>query len=131
MNEATTTKEDKTNAFVADLVSFGSKNASDFLPLVKVSEQDIKDLAKLNKKEWVAKLTKNRTKLSDEDKASINTFASAIVRKLENEFPTIAFAAQLEREIQNPVLQKQKEIVSFLTKQANSGVKMPGTEPAE
>ena len=116
LNEATTTKEDKTNAFVADLVSFGSKNASDFLPLVKVSEQDIKDLAKLNKKEWVAKLTKNRTKLSDEDKASINTFASAIVRKLENEFPTIAFAAQLEREIQNPMLQNQKEIVSFMTK---------------
>jgi len=45
----------------------------------------------------------------------IDNYASTIVRKFEREYPTVAFAAQLERE-KKPVLKNQDKIVRFLNK---------------
>ena len=78
--------------------------------------EDIRKLAKLNKDAWVKEISSANPKLKD--KQLISTYASALARKLEQEFPTIAFAAQLERE-KNPVLDNHEKIVSFFTKHEN------------
>ena len=75
--------------------------------------EDIKRLARLNKTEWVKELADVRPDMKDDE--AINTYSSFIVRKMEMEFPTIAFAAQLER-AEKPVLKNQDKIVSFLNK---------------
>lgn len=73
--------------------------------------EDIKSLAKLNKSNWVSEITKANTDIKD--KEWISLYASFLTRKLENDFPTLAFTAQLERESKNR-LENQKQIVSFL-----------------
>lgn len=75
--------------------------------------QDIRNLAKLNKAEWVTEIRKANPEITDEN--IVNTYASTFVRKLEAEFPTLAFAAQLERE-DKKILNKQKEVVAFFNK---------------
>jgi 5-hydroxyisourate hydrolase-like protein (transthyretin family) len=75
--------------------------------------EDARKLAKLNKAEWVEEITKARPDIKD--KKVINTYASAIVRKMEKEFPALAFAAQLER-AKKPLLRNQDKIVSFFNK---------------
>ncbi len=67
-------------------------------------------LATLNKSEWEENLSMNESRGS---KKINSTYASAIVRKLEKEFPTMAFMAQLERE-EECFLEHQNEIVDFL-----------------
>jgi hypothetical protein len=72
--------------------------------------EDLRKLARLNKADWVREITRAQPDLKD--KKLIDTYASAIVRKMENEYPTLAFAAQLER-APKQVLDHQKEMVSF------------------
>jgi hypothetical protein len=75
--------------------------------------KDLKNLARLNTKEWVDEIKKAKPKLKN--KKLIETYAATISRRLEKEYPTIAFAAQLER-AEKPLLNNQKKIVSFLNK---------------
>lgn len=74
---------------------------------------DTRKLARLNKADWVREISKARPDIKD--KQVINMYASATVRKLEKEFPTLAFAAQLER-AKKPVFKNQDNIVSFFNK---------------
>lgn len=74
---------------------------------------DVKRLARLNKAEWVKEITAANPKLKD--KPTVSAFASAITRRLEKEFPTVAFSAQLAREKKN-VLGNQDKIVAFLNR---------------
>ncbi|MCK5591815.1 MAG: hypothetical protein KAI72_07650, partial [Candidatus Pacebacteria bacterium] len=104
----------KTDISLGRLFGFGNE----IIPIIAKSKgikkpEDIRKLAKLNKKEWVTEISKAKTGLKD--KQLISTYASAIVRKMEKEFPTLAFTAQLER-AKKPVLKNHDKIVSFLTK---------------
>ncbi len=75
--------------------------------------EDIRKLAKLNKSDWEAEIKKIDPNLKNKQLRS--SYASAIVRKMEQEFPTLAFAAQLERS-EKSVLKNQKTMVSFFNK---------------
>ncbi|MGB8193384.1 MAG: carboxypeptidase-like regulatory domain-containing protein, partial [Chitinophagaceae bacterium] len=105
----------KTRIELGKLFGFGS----DVIPQVAGSKidkaEDIKELARLNKTGWVEELEKaaGNNGLEAGNTEAIGLTASHIVRKMEKEFPTTAFAAQLEREKQ-PVFFNQEKIVSFL-----------------
>ena len=106
--------KDKTDIALGRLFGFGNE----VIPIIAKSKgikkpRDIRKLAKLNTKDWVTEISKAKTGLKD--KKLISTYASAIVRKMENEFPTLAFTAQLER-AKKPVLKNHRKIVSFLNK---------------
>ncbi len=64
--------------------------------------QDVKKLAKLNRKEWKKVLTDSAKDIvtggRNLDKKLIDFHASTLVRKMESKYPSVAFAAQLERE---------------------------------
>lgn len=81
--------------------------------------QDVKKLAKLNRAGWKEELSKlassKETGGKRLNKASTNLLASSLVRRMERAYPTVAFAAQLERE-KTPALKNHKEITSFLSK---------------
>src|SRR5690606_17096872 len=88
--------EAKTNIELGKLFGFGEE----VIPKIARSKgitrpEDIRKLAKLNKSEWEAEIAKINPTLKNKQLRS--SYASAIVRKMENEFPTLAFAAQLER----------------------------------
>jgi len=107
-------KDAKTNIELGKLFGFGNE------VILKIAEskdikkpEDARKLAKMNKAGWVEEITKARPDIKD--KQVISTYASAIVRKMEKEFPTLAFAAQLER-AKKPVLKNQEKIVSFFNK---------------
>lgn len=107
-------KKAKTNIELGKLLGFGSE----VIPQIAKSKgikkpEDARKLAKLNKAEWVKEITAAKPEIKD--KSVISTYASAIVRKMEKEFPTLAFAAQLER-AQKPVLKNQDKIISFFNK---------------
>ena len=63
---------------------------------------DLKKLAALNKADWKSLLTQATDKMEIAgkplDKKQLDLHASSLVRKMEKEFPTAAFAAQLSRE---------------------------------
>lgn len=103
----------KTTSQFDDLTRAGSSLIPGLIQEKRVSvPTDIGKLATLNKTDWEEKLAKS----AGSEGAKLNsTYASAIVRKLEREFPTMAFMAQLERE-EKSVLNHQKEIVDFLKK---------------
>ncbi len=106
-------KDAKTNIALGKLFGFGNE----VIPQITKSKgikkpEDVRKLAKLNKAEWVKEITSANPALKD--KQLISTYASAIVRKFEKEFPTMAFAAQLERE-KKPILHNQEKIVSFFS----------------
>ena len=107
-------KDAKTNIALGKLFGFGNAIVPQIARSrgIKKSE-DVRKLAKLNKAGWVEEITKARPEIKD--KQLISTYSSAIVRKMEKEFPTIAFAAQLER-AKKPVLKNQDKIVSFFSK---------------
>lgn len=77
---------------------------------------DVKTLARFNKAKWVEEIKKSSSGAYDEK--AISTYASAVVRRFEKAFPTVAFAAQLERS-EIAVLKNQKEIVNFFNKHEN------------
>ena len=76
-------------------------------------EKDVQKLARFNKAKWVETLSKGNPELKES--TLVKSYASAIVRKFENAFPTTAFAAQLERS-ETDVLNNQTELVSFFSK---------------
>lgn len=107
-------KEAKTTIELSKLFGFGNE----VIPQISKSRgikkpEDAKKLAKLNKAEWEKEIKKARPDIKD--KKVISTYASAIVRKMEKEFPTQAFVAQLER-AKKPSLKNQEKIVAFFHK---------------
>jgi 5-hydroxyisourate hydrolase-like protein (transthyretin family) len=104
----------KTNIELGKLFGFGNEVIPQIAKAKGIKKpEDAKKLAKLNKAGWVEEISKARPDIKD--KRVINTYASAIVRKMEKEFPTLAFAAQLER-AKKPVLKNQDKIVTFFNK---------------
>ena len=107
-------KDAKTNIELGKLFGFGNEVVPQIAKSKGIKKpEDARKLAKLNKADWVKEISKARPDIKD--KQLINTYASAIVRKMEKEFPTLAFAAQLER-AKKPVLKNQDKIVSFFNK---------------
>jgi hypothetical protein len=105
---------------LADMLGFDQAVISRVreLPAIKKAK-DVKELARLNKAEWTEVLAKSAGEIETNgkklNKNMIDFHASALARKFEKEFPTVAFSAQLER-AEEPVLQNQKAIKSFLKK---------------
>jgi hypothetical protein len=107
-------KEAKANIELGKLFGFGSEVIPQIAKARGIKKpEDVRKLAKLNKTEWVKEISAAKPEIKD--KQVISTYASAITRKMEKEFPTLAFAAQLER-ARKPVLKNQDKIVSFFNK---------------
>lgn len=81
--------------------------------------EDVKRLARLNKAGWKEELTKSAADVKVAGKTLnkhlVNLHASSLARKMEKEFPTVAYAAQLERE-QKTVIDNQASVSQFLGK---------------
>ncbi|HEU4914211.1 MAG TPA: neuraminidase-like domain-containing protein [Candidatus Saccharimonadales bacterium] len=81
--------------------------------------EDVKRLARLNKAGWKEELTKSAAavKVAGKvlNKRLVSLHASSLVRKMEKEFPTTAYAAQLARE-QKTVIDNQASVHKFLGK---------------
>ncbi|MBC7388476.1 MAG: hypothetical protein H7329_04635, partial [Opitutaceae bacterium] len=110
--------DEKINNALGKLLGFGNEIIPNIIKSKKITKaEDIRKLARLNKKEWVAELNNAKTKSETEagDKKTMNLYASAIVRKMEKAYPTTAFMAQLERE-KKLIFQNQENILSFLSK---------------
>ncbi|HEY0426486.1 MAG TPA: neuraminidase-like domain-containing protein [Pyrinomonadaceae bacterium] len=113
----------KTSLALAELLGFDDAVISQVRQAQKIkTPEDVRRLAALNKADWKKVLTESAGKININgkplDKKLINFHASALARKMEKEFPSVAFAAQLERE-KKPVLQNQDAIRSFLKKHAD------------
>jgi hypothetical protein len=98
---------------LAEMYGFGAK----ILPAIMTAkglkkDADTKVLASLNKSDWEKEIGKV-SKGSSKD--LISNFASTIVRKFEQMYPTQAFSAQLKRE-KKELFSEQKKIVAFLDK---------------
>ncbi len=107
-------KEAEVTLAVSKLFGFGNETLLDVVKKQQIkTPDDLRKLARLNKADWEAELSKSSPQTAD--KQLIGSYASAMVRKFEKEFPTVAFAAQLERE-DKPVLHQQEKIVAFLNK---------------
>jgi hypothetical protein len=110
-----------TTSSIADLLGF----EEDIIDFVKKSQnikhsKDEKKLAALNKSGWKELLTKSYGKITKGgrtlDKKQIDLQASSLARKLEKEFPSIAFTAQLGRE-KKSLYKNQDAIHKFLSDQ--------------
>lgn len=110
--------EAKSVLVLSDLLGFGNKSIPGIIKTNNIKQpEDIKKLAKLNKQGWVQELTREnkKTKGTKTNAEMIDAYASAIVRKMEVEYPTIAYVAQLERE-QKAIFRNQDKIVDFFAK---------------
>jgi hypothetical protein len=80
---------------------------------------DVKKLAALNKAGWKEVLTKSADKITITgkplDNKLIDLHASSLVRKMEKEYPTAAFSAQLARE-KKVIYKNQDAIKEFFAK---------------
>ncbi len=113
-------KEAQVTIVLGELLGFDEAIISQVKESQKLkTPEDVKKLAALNKAGWKEVLTKSAEKINIAgkplDKKLIDLHASSLVRKMENEFPTVAFTAQLKRE-KEPILKNQKEITAFLDK---------------
>lgn len=94
--------------------NFGKEAITDIVKEVRIEKvEDIKKLARFNKAKWVEEIKKANT--GSHDEKAISTYASAVVRRFEKTFPTVAFAAQLERS-EKTVVNNQQELVNFFNK---------------
>ncbi len=110
----------KTALALGELLGFDEAIISQVKELQKIKKpEDVKKIAAFNKADWRDVLTKSADKLNlagkPINKKLISLHASSLARKLEKEFPTVAFAAQLRRE-KKAVLRNQKEITALFAK---------------
>lgn len=110
----------KLTLLLAELLGFNEKIISEVKKTQKIKKpEDVKKLAALNKADWKKVLTESADKITLDGKSLnkklIDFHASSLARKMETEFPSVAFAAQLERE-KKPVLENQEAISAFLKK---------------
>ncbi len=114
------TKDAGTYLALGELVGFDEAIISQVKNLQKIEKpEDVKKLAALNKAGWKEVLTKSADKIVSAgrplDKKLIDLQASSLARKMEKEFPTAAFTAQLGRE-KKTLYKNQEAIKDFLTK---------------
>ncbi|MEI7724329.1 MAG: neuraminidase-like domain-containing protein [Bacteroidota bacterium] len=115
-NSQTEKSTNTTNIDFSKFFGFGNEIISQVATSKGIHKsEDISQLAKLNKAEWVEEITRARPDI--QDKQMISMYGSAIVRQMEKDYPTIAYAAQLTRE-KNPALVNHDKIVAFF---ANHG----------
>lgn len=112
-------KEAKISIELGRLLGFDEAIISQVKEAQKINKpEDVKKLAALNKDGWKEVITKSADKIKIAgkplDKKLIDFYASSLVRKMEKEFPTVAFTAQLGRE-KKPLYKNQKAIRAFLT----------------
>jgi hypothetical protein len=98
----------KINMMLGKIFGFDKELITQIAKSKKIkNSNDIKQLAKLNKKDWVSVFSDIKMK-ERYDKNTISLLASNTVRKMEKEYPTMAFAAQLERETKSIYTNKDK-----------------------
>jgi hypothetical protein len=110
----------KTALTLAELIGFDDAIISRVKEAQKIkSPKDARKLAALNKADWRKVLTDSAGTININGKPLtkklISFHASSLARRMEKKFPSVAFAAQLERE-KKPVLENQDAIKSFLKK---------------
>lgn len=110
----------KTSLALAELLGFDDTIISEVKKLQKIKKpEDVRKLAGLNKADWKKVLTESAGKIEvggkPLNKKMIDFHASSLARKMEKEFPTAAFSAQLERE-KKSVLENQDAVSDFLKK---------------
>jgi len=98
-----TATEAKASIALGELLGFDEVIISQVKELQKIEKsEDVKKLAALNKAGWKELLTKSADKITISgkplDNELIDLHASSLVRKMEKEYPTTAFSAQLARE---------------------------------
>jgi hypothetical protein len=113
----------KTSLALAELLGFDDAIIAQVREVQKIRRpEDVKRLAALNKADWKKVLTESAGKINIDDKPLdkklVDFHASSLARKMEKEFPSVAFAAQLDRE-KKSVLENQDAIKSFLNKHSD------------
>lgn len=119
-NTDETATEAKTSIALGELLGFDAAIIAQIQASQEINTpEDVKKLAALNKSGWQELLTTSADSIDIAgkplDKNLIDLHASSLVRKMEKEFPTAAFMAQLGRE-KKTLYQHQKAIHSFLEK---------------
>lgn len=117
----------KTSLALVEMLGFDEAIISRVKEAQKIKKpEDVKRLAALNKADWKKVLTESASKINIAgkplDKKLVDFHASSLARKMEKEFPSVAFAAQLERE-KKRVLENQDAIKSFLKKHSDFDLK--------
>lgn len=115
-----TAKEAETSLALGELLGFDGAIIAQIMESQAIKRtEDIKKLAALNKAGWKEALIKSADNIviagKPLDKELIDLHASSLVRKMEKEFPTTAFTAQLGRE-KNSLYRNQEIIYQILTK---------------
>ena len=103
------------NLQLAGLLGFDTKVVESVKRAKGIGDgEDIRKLARLNKRDWSSVLREVMpVSIARVDESLVDFHSSILVRKMEKRFPTDAFAAQLSREAQGR-LNYQSEIASFL-----------------
>lgn len=112
--------EAKASIALGEILGFNETIVSQVKELQKItSREDVKKLASLDKAGWKEVLTKSANKINIAgkplDMELIDQHASSLVRKMEKEYPTAAFSAQLARE-KNIIYKNQSSLKEFFTK---------------
>ncbi len=101
----------QTQVELGKLIGFGSEVMPEIVRKHDLKKPaDIRKLARLNKANWVKEISALKKDVADKER--INSYASFLVRRFEKEYPTTAFAAQLERE-EKSLLRNQEKMVAF------------------
>jgi hypothetical protein len=93
----------RTNLQLGEILGFDEQIIERVKTLQKIEQpEDVRRLAALNRADWKALLTQSADRLTPNgtplNQNLIDFHASSLVRKMEVRFPTVAFAAQLERD---------------------------------
>jgi hypothetical protein len=112
------TTDARTKLQLGELVGFDEQIIEAVRTLQGIDQpEDIRRLAALNRADWKAVLTESADRLNPGgtpiNKALIDSHASSLVRKMEVRFPTVAFAAQLERDQNSPLAQQSEMLKVF------------------
>ena len=115
-----TAKGAKASVALGELLGFDEIIISQVKESQKIKKpEDVKKLAALNKAGWKKELTKSAAKIDlagkPIDKKLIDLHASSLVRKMEKEYPTVTFSAQLARE-KKVIFKNQHAIKEFFAK---------------
>lgn len=115
-----TATEAKASFALGELFGFDEIIISQVKESQKIKKpEDVRKLAALNKAGWKEALTESTNKITITgkplDNKLIDLHASSLVRKMEKEYPTIAFSAQLARE-KKVIFKNQEAIKEFFAK---------------
>jgi len=116
--DADETTDARTKLYLGELFGFDEQIIEAVRNLQGIEQpEDIRRLAALNRADWKAVLTESADRLNPGgrpiNKALIDLHASSLVRKMEVRFPTVAFAAQLERDHNSPLAQQPEMVKVF------------------